>query len=126
MNCPPRQRLRVSPEYTVVVDANQKYAEVSDSFCKVMGYRRQEIIGRQYVEFTALRTNDVPTVDELFLKLSHMHGIWICVNHSGTRILVRYEAWFRPDGQIECQMDPMGAGASMTKRRPPLALPGRW
>jgi hypothetical protein len=62
-------------------------------------------------EFTALRTNDVPTVHELFLNLGYMHGIWIFVNHSGTRILVRYEAWFRPDGQIECHMEPLGARA---------------
>ena len=100
--------LHVSPEYTAVVDANQRYVEVSDSFCRVMSSRRQEIIGRQYDEFTALRTNDVPTVHELFLKLGHLHGIRIFVKHSGTRILVRYQAWFRPDGQIECHMEPLG------------------
>jgi PAS domain S-box-containing protein len=101
----------VLPEYTSLVNRNRKYVDVSDSFCKLLGYRREELIGRKCDDVTAPRTNDVQTVFELFLKSGYMHGIWILMHRRGTRILVRYEAWQRPDGLIESQMELLGAGA---------------
>ena len=32
------------------------------------------------------------------------------INREGTRILVRYEAWLRPDSYIEGHMEVVGAG----------------
>jgi PAS domain S-box-containing protein len=101
----------VLPEYTSTVDRNRRYVQVSDSFCKLLGYQRDELIGRKYDELTAPRTNDIPTIFELFVKSGYMHGIWILVHRRGTRILVRYEAWLRPDGFTESQMELLGAGA---------------
>jgi PAS domain S-box-containing protein len=101
----------VQPEYSVVVNSDRKYTEVSDSFCKLLGYRREELLGKRYDEFTAPGTNDIPVVLELFLKSGYMHGIWVLVHRSGTKILVRYEAWIRPDGQYQGHMELLGAGA---------------
>ena len=101
----------VLADYTVVVDANRKYVEVSDSFCKLLGYRREDLIGRKFDAVTAPKTNDIPVVFELFMRSGYMHGIWIFVHRSGTRILVRYEAWLRPDDKIDCNMELLGAGA---------------
>ena len=102
---------QVLPEYTVLVDRNHKYVEVSDSFCKLLGYQRKELIGRKYDELTAPRTNDVQTVFDLFMKSGYMHGIWILMHRRGTRIVVRYEVWLRPDGLSESHMELLGAGA---------------
>jgi|SRR5690348_14809714 PAS domain S-box-containing protein len=102
---------RILPDYSVEVDTNRRYKEVSDSFCKLLGYRREELIGKRFDVVTAPRTNDIPIVFELFIRLGYMHGIWIFVHRSGTRILVRYEAWLRPDQQIKCNMELLGAGA---------------
>jgi PAS domain S-box-containing protein len=107
---PPRSA-DVLPEYTALVDRNRKYVQVSDSFCKLLGYQREELIGRKYDDLTAPRTNNVQTVFDLFMKSGYMHGIWILVHRRGTRILVRYEAWLRPDGLTESQMELLGAGA---------------
>lgn len=101
----------VLPEYTTVVDRSRKYVQVSDSFCKLLGYQREELIGRKYDDVTAPRTNNVQTVHDLFMKSGYMHGIWILVHRRGTRILVRYESRLRPDGFIESQMELLGAGA---------------
>jgi PAS domain S-box-containing protein len=101
----------VLADYTVVVDNHRRYTEVSNSFCKLLGYQREELIGRKYDDVTAPRTNDIPIVFDLFMKSGYMHGIWILVHRGGTRILVRYEAWIRPDGLTECQMELLGAGA---------------
>jgi hypothetical protein len=43
-------------------------------------------------------TSDVPVVFDLFSRLGYMHGLWVLVARKGTRILVRYEAWLRPEG----------------------------
>jgi len=101
----------VRPQYAVIVDADRRYTDVSDSFCKLLGYRREELIGKKYDVFTAPGTTDIAVVYELFANAGYMHGIWILVNRSGTHLLVRYEAWYRSDGLIEGQMELLGAGA---------------
>ena len=101
----------VRPDYVVVVDLNRKYREVSEGFCKLLGYTREDLIGRRVDSITAHGTNDVRIVFELFQRSGYMHGIWIFENRSGTRIIVRYEAWLRYDRQIECKMEMLGAGA---------------
>ena len=101
---------RVAPDYTTVVDREHKYVEVSDSFCKLVGYTREELIGKKYDELTAPNTNDIPTIFRLFLEEGYMHGLWMLVHRTGTRVLVRYEAWLRQDGLIEGNMELVGAG----------------
>ena len=107
----PRPCAHVRPQYVVIVDANRRYTDVSDSFCKLLGYSREQLIGRKYDEFTLPGTTDIPVVFDLFVKTGYMHGLWVLVNRSGTHLLVRYEAWCRSDGLIEGQMELLGAGA---------------
>jgi PAS domain S-box-containing protein len=101
----------VERDYTVVVDSERRYTDVSDSFCTLLGYEREELIGKKYDDFTAPRTNDIPVVLDLFLKSGYMHGIWVFVHRRGTKILVRYEGWVRPDGQYQGHMELLGTGA---------------
>lgn len=110
-NPPAHGRVNVLPDYTTVVNKSRRYIEVSDSFCKLLGYTREELIGRKYDDFTAPRTNDIPVVLELFIATGYMHGLWVLVHRTGTKILVRYESWIRPDGTYQCCMELLGAGA---------------
>jgi len=103
-------QFEVKPQYITVVDSDRKYVEVSDSFCQLVGYEREDLIGKRYDDLTAPDTNDIPTVFGLFQKLGYMHGLWMLVSREGTRILVRYEAWLRPDSYIEGHMEVVGAG----------------
>jgi PAS domain-containing protein len=107
----PELNAHVRREFAVVVDNKRKYVQVSDSFCKLLGYQRDELIGRTYDEVTAPGTNDIPTISSLLNKVNYMHGIWVFAHRHHTRIFVRYEAWIRPDGLTECNMDLLGAGA---------------
>ena len=43
----------VRADYTAVVDGDRRYVEVSDSFCRLVEYRREELIGRRYDDLTA-------------------------------------------------------------------------
>ena len=90
-------QFEVHPQYVTVVDSDRRYVEVSDSFCQLVGYQREELVGKQYDALTAPNTNDIPTVFGLFQELGYMHGMWMLVTREGTRILVRYESWLRPD-----------------------------
>jgi len=103
-------QFEVKPQYVTVVDSDRRYVEVSDSFCQLVGYQREELVGKRYDDLTAPNTNDIPTVFGLFEKLGYMHGMWLLVSRQGTRILVRYEAWIRPDSYIEGHMEVVGAG----------------
>ena len=100
----------VKPEFITVSDSDGKYVDVSDGFCQLLGYHRDELIGKSYGEVTAPNTNDIPTVFSLFSKLGYMHGLWMLVSRRGTRILVRYESWIRPDSCFESRMEIVGAG----------------
>jgi PAS domain S-box-containing protein len=102
--------LKVKPDYTTVVDSDRRYVEVSDSFCKLVGYNREDLIGRRYDDLSAPNTNDIAVIFDLFVRLRYMHGLWMLVSRNGARILVRYESWLRPDSLIQGNMEVIGAG----------------
>ena len=95
----------VRPEYRVVVDGDRRYIEVSDTFCSLVGYQRKDVVGKRCDDFTAPSTSDIPAIFKLFSKLGYMQGLWMFVSREGTRILVRYEAWLRPDSFIEANLE---------------------
>jgi PAS domain S-box-containing protein len=88
-----------------VVDFDRRYVEVSDGFCDLVGYKREDLIGKRYDELTASRTNDIQKTFKLFMELGYMHGLWMLVNRQGGNILVRYESWIRSDSMIEGRME---------------------
>jgi len=96
---------RVPPTYTTVVDQDRKFVDVSKSFSELVGYKIEELIGTRYDHLTALNTADIPTTFNLFSRLGYMHGLWMLVHHTGYRILIRYEAWLRPDTNIQSNID---------------------
>ena len=103
---------RVLADYTVQIDMNHKYLEVSDGFCKLLGYSRKELIGKRFDEVIAPQTVNLPIIFELFWQNGYMHGIWILLNRSRTtRFIVLFEAWLQTGGRIECNMELLGAGA---------------
>jgi PAS domain S-box-containing protein len=103
-------RYKVKPEFITVVNSDRKFVEVSESFCRLLEYRREELIGKPYDDVTAPNTNDIPTVFRLFSEIGYMHGLWMLASRRGTHILVRYESWIRPDSYIEGHMELLGAG----------------
>jgi PAS domain-containing protein len=36
----------LSPDYVTVVDLDRRYVHVSDEFCRLVGYEREELIGK--------------------------------------------------------------------------------
>jgi PAS domain S-box-containing protein len=95
----------VPPTYTTVVDQDRKYVDVSESFCKLVGYKIEELIGTRYDSLTALNTADIPMTHTLLSRLGYLHGLWMLVHRTGYRILIRYEARLRPDTNIQSNIE---------------------
>jgi|HubBroStandDraft_5_1064220.scaffolds.fasta_scaffold69305_3 PAS domain S-box-containing protein len=102
---------RVQPEYVTVVNSRRRFVEVSPAFCKLLGYTQEELVGKSYDEVTVPRTNNIPLVLEMFLKVGYMSGIWVLSHRGGTKLFVRYESVIRKDGLFESQMELFAAGA---------------
>ena len=98
-------RPRVAPIYTTLVDSDRRYVSVSESFCKLLGYKEEELIGKRFDEVTAPSTSDISLTLSMFKKLGYMHGLWVFIHRRGERILTRYEAWRRADSLIESNME---------------------
>lgn len=96
---------RVAPLYTNVVDNDRRFVGVSKSFCELLGYRSEELIGKKYDDITAPQTSDIPIIFRLFKRLGYMQGLWMLVHRTGERILIRYESWLRPDSFIESNIE---------------------
>jgi PAS domain S-box-containing protein len=101
----------VQPEYVTVVNSRRRFVEVSPAFCKLLGYTQEELVGKSYDEVTVPRTNNIPLVLEMFLKVGYMSGIWVLSHRGGTKLFVRYESVIRKDGLFESQMELFAAGA---------------
>ena len=95
----------VPPTYTTVVDQDRKYIHVSQNFCELVGYKVQELLGTPYDHLTVPNTVDIPTTYTMFSKLGYMHGLWMLNHRTGHRILIRYEAWLRPDKNIQSNIE---------------------
>jgi PAS domain S-box-containing protein len=92
------------------VNNERRFVEVSDGFCTLVGYTREELLGMRYDDVTAPNTNDIPIVLGQLLKLGYLHGVRMLVSREGTRILVRYHSRLRPDSRIEGHMEVVTAG----------------
>jgi hypothetical protein len=45
------------------------------------------------------------------MKTGYLFGIWVFAHKSGTKLLVRFEAFARADGLYETHMELLAAGA---------------
>lgn len=102
-NAPPGSRVR--GDYGTVVNSERRFVDVSDSFCKLLGYRKEELIGKEFDYVTVPGTNDIPTVFCLFARLGYMHGLWMLRHRTGKGVLVRYEVWVRSDHLIQSKIE---------------------
>jgi len=100
-----RERVVNASDCTTVVDKNRNYVEVSEKFCKLVGYKAEELIGTPYDHLTVPNTADISTTHNLFTQFGYMHGLWMLTHRSGYRIVIRYEAWLRPDNNIQSNID---------------------
>jgi PAS domain S-box-containing protein len=105
------QSVRIRSDVVTVINSKRKFVHVSPSFCKMLGYAEEELIGKLYDEFTVPGTNHIPITWQLFMKTGYLFGIWVFAHKSGTKLFVRFEAFAREDGLYETHMELLAAGA---------------
>ena len=108
---PPEHCAPVQPDYIAVFNDRRKFVEVSPSFCKLLGYAENEIIGRPFEDFTVPRTNNIPVLLHMLIQNGYLQGIWVFAHRSGTKLFVRYATVLRTDGLYEASIELIAAGA---------------
>jgi PAS domain S-box-containing protein len=102
---------RVQPDYVAVFNDRRKFVEVSPSFCKLLGYAENELIGRPFEDVTVPRTNNIPILVQMLIENGYLQGIWVLAHKRGTKLFVRFATVLRTDGLYEAAMELIAAGA---------------
>jgi PAS domain S-box-containing protein len=100
----------VSPTCTILLDKDNSYLEVSDGFCRLVGYSRKELLRMKLEDLAAPGTAELTTAFNPSNATGCADGLWLLVSREGTRILVRYESRLRSDLRMQTQLELIGAG----------------
>lgn len=95
---------------TLLIGTDNSYVEVSDGFCRLVGYSRAELLRMKLEDLAAPGTADITTAFNPTKATGCAHGLWLLVSREGTRILVRYESRVRSDLLMQSQLELIGAG----------------
>jgi PAS domain S-box-containing protein len=95
---------------TILVGTDNSFKEVSDGFCRLVGYSRAELLWMKLEDLAAPGTADITTAFNPSKATGCAHGLWLLVSREGTRILVRYESRVRSDLLMQSQLELIGAG----------------
>jgi PAS domain S-box-containing protein len=105
------QSIRIQSDIVTVINSRRRFVHVSPSFCKLLGYTEDELIGKLYDDVTVPGTNHIPITWQLLMKTGYLFGIWVFAHKSGTKLFVRFEVFARADGLYETHMELLAAGA---------------
>jgi PAS domain S-box-containing protein len=88
----------IAGENVAWVDRDRRYVHVTDGFLNLIGYDRDEVLGRFIDDFTYPGTADTREVFTNYLKDGHMQGRYVLRHKNGEKVLVEFEAGILPDG----------------------------
>jgi PAS domain S-box-containing protein len=95
---------------TILIGEDNRYLEVSDGFCRLVGYSRAELLCMKLEDLAAPGTADLTTAFNPSNATGCADGLWLLVSREGTRILVRYESRLRSDLLMQTELELIGAG----------------
>jgi PAS domain S-box-containing protein len=99
-----------APTCIILIGKDNGYLEVSDGFCRLLGYSREELLRMKLEDLAAPGTADITTTFNPSKDTGCAHGLWLLVSREGTRILVKYESRVRIDLSMQTQLELIGAG----------------
>jgi PAS domain S-box-containing protein len=98
-------------KYVVFVDVQGRYAEVSPAICRLLGYKRKELIGKM-VDNTFHEKPLGGGWDDLyqqFLRQGFLHGRHVLRHKNGQPVNIQYQAQFLPSGKLMAEWFPATA-----------------
>ena len=99
-----------SSTFTVLIGKDNSYVEVSEGFCRLVGYSRAELLWMKLEDLAAPGTADITTAFNPSKATGCAHGLWLLVSREKTRILVRYDLRIRNDSLLQIHLELIGAG----------------
>ncbi len=99
-------------EYVAFANPERLYVEVSDGFCRLLGYSRQEML-QMRIDQVAAAPNEVPERWHRFLNRGALEGKIVLRHRSGALVPVSYQAKVFPDGCMVSRMEPLDSASTM-------------
>ncbi len=95
-------------EYVAFVDSSRRYVAVSEGVCRLLGYSREQLLGKTIDDITPpeLR-DDVSSEFRQYVKQSGLNGEYILQSADGRRIPIRYESKVFEDGCMGARWHPL-------------------
>jgi len=95
-------------EYVVYVDASRRYVTVTDGVCKLLGYSREELLGKTIEDVTPPEArSDVADEFRQYVNYSVLSGEYILLAADGRRIPIRYTSIVFADGCMGARWEPL-------------------
>jgi PAS domain S-box-containing protein len=92
--------------YLVFADGNRRLIEVTEEVCGLLGYKREELLGKTVEEITAPDTAPVAELYDQFVQEGFQEGSYVLRHRSGRSIPMRYRAHVFPDGCMAAEWYP--------------------
>lgn len=92
---------RTSGAFRMLLDLDGRFRLVSEEFCEMTGYAREELLGKRIDEITVACTMDVPQHLGAVLHFGPFHCLWMFITREGRSTLVRSDCSLLPDMSIE-------------------------
>jgi PAS domain S-box-containing protein len=97
-------------EFRVLLSVRGECLEVSDAFCRLVGYDHASLVGKPVDSVTSVDLINVPKNLGFVVHFGAMQGLWMFRHHDGTQILVRHESELLPNLTIEMRLEPIEVG----------------
>ncbi len=82
----------ITPPAVVEVDSERRYIAVSESACRLLGYTREELLGKTIDEISAPSGAHVRAMFDKFIDDHSMNGIFALRKKTGEIIWIRFES----------------------------------
>lgn len=92
---------RTSTTFRIVLDLDGRFRKISEEFCGLAGYTREELQGKRIDKITAACTVDVPQHLGAVVHFGHFHCLWMFALRVCRTIVVRSDWSLLPDMSME-------------------------
>jgi|GraSoiStandDraft_9_1057307.scaffolds.fasta_scaffold209790_2 CheY-like chemotaxis protein len=96
-------------QYVAFANPDRMYIEVTDGFCRLLGYSRHEML-RMRIDQVAATPDEVPERWRHFVNRGALEGEIVLRHRSGALVPVAYKAKLFPDGCMVSRMEPLALG----------------
>jgi PAS domain S-box-containing protein len=79
-------------------DAERHLIHVSDGVCKLLDYRREELIGMRVEEISEAPSSKVAEMFKSYIREGDQSGPYVLKKSNGEKVLIRYQARILDDG----------------------------